>query len=227
MSRLSAATVAALIVAVASGPALCGPAANGSLVAAQYKWIGPDGSVNYGDRPPNAEVQVLKGPGTKADQTPGDATLPYALRMAAAKYPVVIYSTADCKPCQQGRGQLSQRGIPFTEKLVRSAADLEALKKLGFEDGMLPGLLVGRQRLNGFEATAWNNLLDAAGYPKNSMLPRGYAMAAAEPLTAAPVARNDGKTADAPPKRARKENPEQAAAAILQPTGNSPPGFRF
>ena len=84
---------------------------------------------------------------------------------------------------------LNERGIPFAERTLANADDLEAYKALGFADSSLPGLGVGSERSTGFEANAWNRLLDAAGYPKRSMLPANYRQAEAQPLTPPPTQR--------------------------------------
>jgi hypothetical protein len=43
----------------------------------------------------------------------------------------------------------------------------------------LPVLVIGNlQTLNGYEPSAWNQALDAAGYPKAGVLPAGDAVAA-------------------------------------------------
>jgi glutaredoxin len=149
-----------------------------SPVGAQYKWVGPDGQLNYGDRPPSQEAQKMRagvGPG-RVLSTEGSAAsdLPYATRTAASRAPVVLYAAADCNLCDQARRLLVERGIPFSEKQIRAKADLEAYKQAGFSDGSVPGLSVGAQRTQGYEATAWQGLLDSAGYPKSARLPEGY-----------------------------------------------------
>lgn len=43
----------------------------------------------------------------------------------------------------------------------------ELAKKLGGE-ASVPSLFVGQQSFKGLESSAWNNLLDLAGYPKSA-----------------------------------------------------------
>jgi glutaredoxin len=141
-----------------------------SPAVAQYKWVGPDGQLNYGDRPPSQEAQKMRAgvsPGrVLAAESGATSDLPYATRTAASKAPVVLYAAADCNLCDQARRLLVERGIPFSEKQIRAKADLEAYKQAGFSDGSVPGLSVGAQRTQGF--------LDSAGYPKSARLPEGY-----------------------------------------------------
>ena len=55
------------------------------------------------------------------------------------------------------------------EKMVQTAEDQEALKKL-VGDLYIPSLKIGQQVMRGFEPTGYNNLLDLAGYPKTAPL---------------------------------------------------------
>jgi hypothetical protein len=172
MRRITTAALLAAALAASAGPTM-----------AQYKWIGPDGSVNYGDRPPTTDAQSLKTGARPEPAAVGDPNLPYALRMPARKSPVTLYAGEDCEPCQSARAHLAKRGIPFSERLIRTPADLEAFKKLGFADSMMPAVAVGSHKQTGYEPGSWDAALDAAGYPKSSMLPAGYQAAAPETLT--------------------------------------------
>jgi len=153
---------------------------------AQYKWIGADGRVNYSDLPPPPEHRrVLRTPGgaVHADAASGgDLRLPYALRSAVLRYPVVLYTGDDCPPCEQGRSLLSKRGVPFTEKRIQTGADARAFEALGFGESGLPALSVGASKMVGFESTRWDQALDAAGYPKSSMLPADHLARTVAPM---------------------------------------------
>lgn len=53
----------------------------------------------------------------------------YAVRQAAAKYPVVLYTAAHCtEPCQQARSLLNGRGVPFAERML-ARPDIEDFSK--------------------------------------------------------------------------------------------------
>ena len=154
--------------------ALCLPA------HALYKVVGPDGKVTYTDRPPStSDAKVTPLSATASSLAPQDG-LPFELRPVVSRYPVTLYVTADCPPCDEGRKMLRQRGIPFTEKLVTTAEEGHALQRLtGSRDA--PTLMIGAQPLRGFSATSWNAYLDAAGYPQESKLPPNYPSPAAGP----------------------------------------------
>lgn len=161
--------------------------------AAQYKWHTPEGTTVYSDVPPPAGARLMKEPGGQAKQdTPApeaaaDPTpaveLPYELKIVSGKFPVLLYTAPDCAPCAAARQHLVARGIPFTEKSVATSADFEAFKTRGFNENSFPAMTVGRERTVGFEAGAYDRLLNIADYPRNSRLPPNYRQAAAEPMT--------------------------------------------
>jgi glutaredoxin len=194
--------------------------------AQMYKWKDDKGVVHFGDKPPasvldKTEVKSYAGPD-------GGPELPYALTQAVRANPVVLYTAANCAPCDQARGFLRQRGIPHSEKSVKTAHDRQALKEAGGEL-QLPLLLVGRSRLVGFAASGWNDALDAAQYPPQPMLPRGYQFAAATPAAPPkPSPQVLAKAADA--ERAAKaaaEAEEQAKFAPRPKAINGTPDFQF
>src|SRR5258706_1507024 len=97
---------------------------------ALYKVVSPDGKVTYTDTPPPPSS------GSKVIQLGSNATvivdvaLPLQLRQATQRYPVTLYTTRVCDPCDGARALLRQRGVPFAEKLVVTVDDGEALQRL-------------------------------------------------------------------------------------------------
>lgn len=190
-----------------------------------YKIIGPDGSVTFSDLPPSSPqgktVQSLGTGKSTAPQT-ADADFPPALREAARKYPVTLYTTPQCDACDAARDFLQQRGIPFTEKIITSNADIKAYKALSQGSDRLPLLAVGDTRLPpGFSASSWGTALDAAGYPKTNVLPRSYVRPmATELVPPAPAAAG---------KSAMPNTASSAGAPSVSPppNPNAPKGFRF
>jgi glutaredoxin len=195
-------------------PLACAALLLSTTAWSQYKVIGPDGKVTYTDRPPAAEQGKVAPAARSSEGSPGTGALPYALRTAASRFPVVLYTTPDCEPCDRGRDLLRTRGVPFQEKVASSAADLDAWRRqIGSEQA--PVLAVGAQMLRGLAVDAWHNYLDVAGYPRESRLPANYAAPAAQPLA--------GRT---PPPPA----PAEEAPALRAPDPAPPPasgGIRF
>ena len=199
---------------------------------AQYKWVGRDGGVSYSDRLPNEDVQSRKV-GESVTAAELNSTLPFAVKYVADKHPVVLYTASDCAPCEQARAHLTKRGVPFSEKRINNAADAQVMEKLGFSDSTVPSLAVGRQKQVGFEASAFDGLLDIAGYPKTSLLPPGYRAPGAEPLT--PVEPASARNKPAPqaeaqkqtPRRERSNLPTQTSEAPSARSQNNPNAIRF
>jgi glutaredoxin len=155
----------------------------GMAAHATYKWVGADGKISYSDVPPPTEAKLLRGPnGVPVAAAENPSGLPYALKQSVTKYPVILYSGSDCAPCRMAKDALNKRGIPFSEKLITNANDAEQFKKLGFTDITLPSITVGKEKSVGFEISAYDRLLDAAGYPKSSLLPSTYKPSAPETL---------------------------------------------
>ena len=161
---------------------LLGLVATGAALA-QYKVVGPDGRVTYTDRPP-ADASARVTPLGQAGPSEGSATnlLPPELQKAAQRFPVTLYTAADCTPCEAGRQLLQQRGIPYAERSVGGSNDDVAALERATGARALPSLTIGAQALPGFSPAQWNSYLDAAGYPRESRLPRGWTPPAAAPL---------------------------------------------
>jgi glutaredoxin len=193
----------------ARSSALWGAALTLTLAAlpahAVYKVVGPDGKVTYTDTPPQdgkAQVKpVATGGGGGA---PNIGNLPYELRQAAGRYPVTLYTSAGCRPCDSGRQMLQQRGVPFAEKqFFETSADTAALQSLAGVSS-LPVLSIGQQQIKGWVPADWNSYLDAAGYPRDSLLPANYRAPAPTPYVTI-VDRPAPSAADAAPAPAADE----------------------
>jgi len=195
---------------------------------AQYKVIGADGSVTYTDRPPstpNVKITTLGReslaalPAQAAAQatTGNEAALPFELRQATTRFPVRLYTAADCAPCDSGRQFLQQRGVPFGERRIVSEEDAAALER-NVGGRTLPALTVGSQVLRGLSLDEWGGYLDAAGYPRESRLPRGWVAPAPTVLVErVPVPRAAAPVAPARP----------AAPPADIPAAEPQPGVRF
>jgi glutaredoxin len=152
---------------------------------ALYKVVGPDGRVTYTDRAPPAgagRVQQVRTDGSAS----ASVALPPGLRETAQRFPVTLYTSADCGDiCEQGRRLLRERGVPYQERLATTDDEREAWPRLvGGTDA--PVLMVGQQRLRSFAPQAWNDTLDLAGYPLRSLLPAAYEAPPVRPLLPRP-----------------------------------------
>lgn len=143
---------------------------------ALFKVVNPDGTVTYTDRPPqpaaNSRITNLARPGSPTLAEP-DLSLPADLRQPVLRHPVTLYTTSECSPCEAGRQLLTARGVPYSERRIGNEEDAQAFERL-FGTRTLPLLTIGAQPLKGLSDVEWTAYLDAAGYPKQARLPRGW-----------------------------------------------------
>ncbi len=196
-----------------------------SASQAQYRYVAPDGTVSYSDAPPAGPASHVTVKNLPVDAPlVAASSLPYALSQAAGRFPVTLYTSASCASCDAARAYLKQRGVPFTEKTVGSDQDLAVVKRVS-GDTAVPVVMIGSQKSVGFAQSVYAGLLDDAGYPATSLLPRDYSypapVAAAGPQATPPVAPSSavGSSTSAPASNVQMAEPP--------PAQNAPPGFKF
>lgn len=189
-----------------------------------YKIVGPDGRITFSDKPPvDPGVKASAAPVVRMSGGANVAALPFELRQTATRYPVTIYTSPGCQTCATGRALLVSRGIPFAERTIASKEDGEALTRLAGTSNV-PVLTIGAQQLRGFSDAEWTSFLDAAGYPKTSMLPPGYVPSPATPLVTLDTAAAQPAAAPAPaPAAQARVQPAEPPA----PPADNPAGIRF
>lgn len=201
----------------------------GAAVHAQvYRIIGPDGRVTFSDRPP-AEGNATPAPSVPLPPTVAGAPagLPLELRAVANRFPVTLYTGRDCAPCDAARAFLASRGVPFSEKTVTTDADLRALRNLSGAPN-LPFATLGGQHLLGFSGSEWSQYLDAAGYPKTSVLPPAYRNPPPTPLVAVETPRRPAQPSAAAPSPREVEEAQQRPQPLpSDPSPSNPLGIRF
>lgn len=130
-----------------------------------YRWVDERGQVHYSDLPPPASIRNIEE--RRYAAPPPDPTLGYTLRKLTTDFPVTLYTSDNCgELCTNARALLQSRGIPFTETSIATEADLASYRQRFGAPETVPTLTVGTMPYKGFEAGAWNGLLDDAGYPK-------------------------------------------------------------
>ena len=190
-----------------------------------YRIVGPDGRVTFSDKPPAAaaaKVTPLSADGKEAGAS--GSALPFELRQVASKYPVTLFTSKECMPCDEGRTLLRSRGIPFSEKTVSSSEDADSLKRMA-DTTSLPLLTVGGQQIKGYSASEWTQYLNAAGYPEKSKLPANYRYAEPSPLVAAKSAEPAASPAKVPEARPKASATDTAPASRTSPS--NPAGIQF
>ncbi len=203
---------------------------------AQYKYVGPDGRVTYSDQPPPAGIRTVEQKKLGSTVASSTAALPFAVQQARTQFPVTLYTGEKCVPCEDARNYLRNRGVPFSERTVSSNEDL-ALFKQQSPDGTVPVIAVGARRSSGFSQAAWSGLLDDAGYPQTSLLPRDFQNVAPTPLspnTRLPAQAVGTAAGSSPAPQAQSRGPASvpgggvpAAQPAAPPPASAPSGFRF
>jgi glutaredoxin len=138
-----------------------------AIAQTTYQWVDPKtGTTVISDQAPPPGVKQVTRRGSEESTLP---QVPYAIRQASEKFPIILYTSTNCiEVCNQARALLNGRGAPFTEKMLKTQEDNDELSKQMNGETPIPSLFVGSQRFKGFEAGSWNNLLDLAGYPKTA-----------------------------------------------------------
>ena len=223
-ARITLATLAgpAALATLAALVALAVPAAQAQAL---YRIVGPDGRVTYTDRPPAgtagtpaaAPASGAAGPNLGTDVR-AMADWPAALRQAAMRFPVTLFAAQGCAPCDEARRMLQRRGVPYTEKLVRTEEDAQRLEALT-GGRLVPAATIGRQAVSGFQEQDWQSWLDTAGYPRTRVLPPSWQPAPPAPLVPRPAAAAAAPVASQPA-------PRPSALPATDP-GPGPGGIRF
>jgi glutaredoxin len=146
--------------------AACVAAAGVPASAAQlYQWKDAQGRTVYSDQAPPAAVQQSQQKSFNGSVIERGES--YAMRVAREKHPVTLYTSACGAPCARAQALLAERGVPHRARDLKSdeAARSEVEKLTGKLN--VPVLVVGSEKIEGFEAGRWQAALDRAGYPKS------------------------------------------------------------
>ena len=175
-----------------------------SQAAGLYRWVDSSGAVHYSDVP-SSDAEKMDTRKFSGTVTPSD-DLPYETRRAQQNFPVTLYTGDGCGDvCDQARNLLNKRGVPFSEKVLKTPQDIEDFKQLSGINGEGPVLGVGRSFLKGFLDSRWNSELDIAGYPKTA----GYRqrLNSVTPMPSTPT--TDGEDRSAGSRRGLSKLPAQ------------------
>ncbi len=154
-----------------------------------YQWKDAQGRMVYSDQQPPPSVRNAQQKSFKGSVIDGNES--YAAKSAREKFPITLYASACGVPCDLARQLLSDRGVPYSSKDPQASPEAQAdLKKLT-GNLSVPVLIIGADRIDGFEAGQWQAALDRAGYPKSALpgrKPVPQTATAPAPAPAAPSA---------------------------------------
>jgi glutaredoxin len=167
-------------------------------VGQAYRWVDERGQVHYTQTPPPQQAKEIQRKDFRSGAS-GSVDLPYATQIAAKNYPVTLYTQPDCgPPCDEARGSLVKRAVPFREVSVLGQKEIDEMKRVsGRED--LPLLVVGSQFQTGFQENAINSLLDTAGYPPAGPRVPLESLRKTEPAPSSPSAQPSQQSAGGKP----------------------------
>ena len=127
-----------------------------------YKWVDDKGTIHYGDKPPaDANLKQITGNISSfktVDVEPFkyDPELVSVSKKSSGKS-VVMYSTSWCGYCKKARQHFERNKIPYQEhdieKSKKAAQDYKKLNGRG-----VPVILIGKRRMNGFSANAFDKI---------------------------------------------------------------------
>lgn len=142
---------------------LCAMAAAAVAQAQIYKWTDSQGRVHFSDHPPEqGQAETLK---LHIPSFGGPAVVSRSSSYSSSSTDhcaVTIYTTQDCPYCKQAKAFLSSKGIGYRERDV--GADNSARQEFSRLNGRgVPVILVGDQRMDGFDQGRLETLLKTAG----------------------------------------------------------------
>jgi glutaredoxin len=119
-----------------------------------HTWRDAQGRVHFADRPPADVATEIVSVKPNVYESPSIEALGDALEPSPT---VVLYSASWCGVCKQARRYFDAQDIAYTEYDVetstRGKRDFARLEAHG-----VPVILVGRERMNGFDRAAFNAL---------------------------------------------------------------------
>ena len=148
---------------------VCATAAALPAVAQVYKWTGPDGRTHYGDHPPGDAkkeelrigVQSFGGPAQVDSWTQVLKRPPNVDTSRPGSSAITMFSTAWCPHCKRAKAYFAQKGVSYREVDIE-ASDAGRREFAGYGGSGVPLIIVGEQRMRGFDAGAMDRLLASA-----------------------------------------------------------------
>lgn len=158
--------LAPLVLTLVALPALLQPAAAGTL----YRWTDDQGNVHYTDQPPPTGAKNASQKSYRSG-TPEAATS-QASQQARLRGPVTLFLTPDCGVhCERAKAHLARRGIPYASKDPTASVEAGLALKPDGGKAVVPTLMIGSEKLEGYLQSAWDAALDKAGYPAPAASP--------------------------------------------------------
>lgn len=130
-----------------------------------YKWVDKNGELQFSDQPPQKkhkdqkveqiEIKINSVSNPNLSENPLEIETDNADQASARK--VIMYSASWCGVCKHAKKYFRQQGIAYKEFDIETSArgrrDFKRLRGRG-----VPIILVGKQRMDGFDASAFEKM---------------------------------------------------------------------
>ena len=126
-----------------------------------YRWTDDKGRTHYGDKPPADRKSSAVQNRISSYAGPAEVSKAPAARREAGATQVTLYSAVWCGYCRQAKAFFAKRGRRYTERDVDTPDARGEYERLGGRG--VPVILVGRQRMDGYDAGRLDAMLRAEG----------------------------------------------------------------
>ena len=128
-----------------------------------YRWTDEAGRVHYGDKPPaDRKAKAVQDRISSYDGAAQVTTARKAATPAQGSAQVVLYSAVWCKYCRQAKAYFAGRGLKYEERDVEASPGARReYEQLGGRG--VPVILVGRQRMDGYDQGRLESMLRTEG----------------------------------------------------------------
>lgn len=134
-----------------------------AMAAGVYRWTDAQGNVHYSDQPPPAGAARSA---TQKNIKTGSDGAARQRQEAASRAPLTLYTTATCGVhCERAKAHLARRGLSYASKDPATSVDANEELRKGGGQARVPTLMIGNEKLEGYDEAAWDAALDKAGYP--------------------------------------------------------------
>jgi len=129
-----------------------------------YKWVDESGRVHIGDHPPpSVEARQLKLRINTYEGRMPDLSVVRGHKVNKGRQKVVIYTTKRCGYCRKAKAWFRQKGIAYSERDIEASSRArKEFEKMGGRG--VPVILVGKQRINGYDESRLRTALKRGGY---------------------------------------------------------------
>ena len=191
-----------------------------SVDAQVYRWTDKKGRKYVTDAPPPRTAKDSRYYDLR--QRDENQSRPLKRKKRPAKNfkftPVILYTSHSCGAnCDEIRKLLTERGVAFTEKVIKDELDEEWLLKQTGEK-IVPSVTVGSTIQKGFDPERLNTILTNAGFPKAVAMPENKDPISLDSPPPTENADSDSQKVETPPTPTNKNGDSDSQKVENPPT---------